>query len=88
VNLELEAGLVVEFLEFDRLACRQFYDPQHNLCGEGSDCDRLHVEIVLGPVRNCHRSDSVERSYSTSSAFRDSMSFYGALARINIIFVT
>lgn len=51
MNLELEAGLAVEFLQFERLACHRIYDSQRNLCGEGSDCDHLHVEIVLRPVR-------------------------------------
>jgi len=51
MNLELEAGLAVEFLQFECLACHRIYDSQHDLCGESSDCDRLHVEIVLWPVR-------------------------------------
>jgi hypothetical protein len=51
MNLELEAGLAIEILQFKRLACHLINYPQHNLCGECSDCDRLHVEVVLWPVR-------------------------------------
>ncbi len=51
MNLELEAGLTIEILQLKRLACHRINDPQHDLCGEGSDCDRLHVEIVLWLVR-------------------------------------
>ena len=51
MNLELEAGLAIEILQFKPLACHRINDTQHNWFGEGSDCDRLHVEIVLCPVR-------------------------------------
>lgn len=50
MNLELEAGLTIEILQFKRLACHRIYDPQHDLCGKCSDCNRLHVEVMLWPV--------------------------------------
>ena len=50
MNLELEAGLAVEILQLKRLACLSIDDSQHNLGRESSDCDCLHVEVMLWPV--------------------------------------
>lgn len=50
MNLELKAGLAVEILQLKRLTCLGINDPQHNLGGESSDCDCLHVEVMLWPV--------------------------------------